>query len=119
MTDLPYHAEAVIEAFCRGEYERVFRIALPHAEAGQGDAQCMVSLLYQCGYGVPQDLAAAEQWLLRAADQNNPVAWNNLGTLYRLGWPGVPVDKEKAHQCYLRAKELGFDCAHPYPPPFD
>jgi len=67
--------------------------------------------LYQVELGVPRDIVEAERWLLRAAEQNNPVAWNNLGSLYLyLCCEGerVPENKEKAGQCYLRAKELGF-----------
>ena len=115
----PFNEETALAAFCRGDYEEVLRSAVPHAEAGEAGAQCMLSLLYQCGYGVEQDTKAAEKWLLRAAEQQNAVAWNNLGTLYCLGWPGVPRDHEKALECYLRAKDLGFDCACPYPPTMD
>jgi len=106
-----YNTVATIEAFARGDYAEVLRSAVPFAEQGNSDAECMVSLLYQCGYGVPQDAVIAEEWLRRAVEQDNPVAWNNLGTLYCLGLPGVPCDPEKALKCYLRAKELGFDHA--------
>ena len=116
MTQSEYDSDVVLEAFRRGEYADVLRTSLPHAAAGNPDAQCTVSLLYQCGFGVTRDLAEAERWLLKATEQNSPLAWNNLGTLYSVG--GVELNKgpEQARQCYERAKELGFNCAEPYPP---
>jgi TPR repeat protein len=103
-------------AFSRGDYAEVLRIASPHAQAGNSDAQCMISLLYQNGLGVARDLAAAEAWLLKAAQQDSPVAWNNLGSLYVTGGTGLVGGPERAQECYLRAKELGFNCAEPNPP---
>jgi hypothetical protein len=41
----------------------------------------------------------AERWLLRAAEQDYALAWN-----------------QKSLECCLTAKELGFDRADPYPP---
>jgi len=111
-----YNGEDVLAAFERKDYVLVLREAMPHAEAGNPTAQCMISLLYQCGYAVPRDLAKAEEWLLKATAQNDALAWNNLGTLYAIGGPGLSQGPEKSHECYVRAKELGFDCAYPYPP---
>jgi uncharacterized protein len=88
VTQTVYDFEIALEAFKRGEYGEVLRIALPHAMAGNSDAQCMVSLHYQNGFGVSRDLAEAESWLLKAAEQGNPGAWNNLGTLYAMGERG-------------------------------
>jgi len=76
----------------------------------------MVSLLYQCGYGVERDLAKAEEWLLRASAQYDALAWNNLGTLYAIGGEELSQGMGKSHEWYVRAKELAFDCAEPYPP---
>jgi TPR repeat protein len=102
-----------MQAFTRGDYAHVLRTALPHAITGNSEAQCMVSLLYQNGFGVTKDLAEAERWLLKAAEQDNPVAWNNLGTLYTMGGARLVGGPERAYDCYQRAKELGFDCAKP------
>jgi TPR repeat protein len=117
MTDSSYNADAVMSAFERKDYASVLRDALPHANAGNAAAQCMISLLYQCGFGVPLDLAKAEEWLLKATVQNDALAWNNLGTLYIVAGGALPHGEGKSRECYLRAKELGFDCAEPYPPP--
>jgi TPR repeat protein len=82
MSTPAYNSDAAMTAFERKDYEFVLREALPHANAGSSDAQCMVSLLYQCGFGEPLDFAEAEAWLLKATTQNSALAWNNLGTLY-------------------------------------
>ena len=116
MTQREYEYEIAMQAFTRGDYADVLRTALPRATDGNPDAQCMVSLLCQNGFGVARDLAEAERWLLRATEQNSPLAWNNLGTLYSVGGAGLSKGPEQARQCYERAKELGFDCAEPYPP---
>lgn len=115
MASSAYNADEVLAAFERRDYEAVLQGALLQANTGNSSAQCMVSLLYQCGYGVPRDLAKAEQWLLKAAAKDDPLAWNNLGTLYTIGGAGLAHGPEKALECYVRAKELGFDCAKPYP----
>jgi hypothetical protein len=52
---------------------------------------------------------------LRAAESNNPVAWNNLGSLYALKTPELRHRRD-AKECYEKAKELGLDVAEPYPP---
>jgi TPR repeat protein len=111
-----YNPEAVMNAFERPDYDLVKREAFPYATAGYPAAQCMVSLLYQCGYGVERDLAKAEACLLRATAQNDALAWASLGTLYAIGGEGLLQGSEKSHECYVRAKELGFDCAEPYLP---
>jgi TPR repeat protein len=111
-----YGFETALQLFTRGDYEEVLRTAMPHAIAGNSNAQCMISLLYQHGFGVTKDLAEAERWLLLAAKQDNAVAWNNLGTLYAIGGAGLSRGPDVANECYQRAKQLGFDCARPYPP---
>ena len=112
-----YDSEEDLAAFEYTDYAKVLEKALPYARTGHPDAQCMISLLYQCGFGVERDLAKAEEWLLRAAAQNYALAWNNLGTLYSTGGEGLSHGPDEANRCYARAKELGFDCAETYPPP--
>ena len=116
MPSSAYNPDGVLAAFERQDYEAVLQGALAHADAENSSAQCMMSLLYQCGFGVSRDLAKAEEWLLKATAQDDPLAWNNLGTLYTIGGASLTHGPEKARECYVRAKELGFDCAVPYPP---
>jgi TPR repeat protein len=112
-----FNPDATMDAFERKEYDRVVELTLPHAIAGNSDAQTQLSLLYQLGFGVERDELEAERWLLKAAEQNNPVAWNNLGTLYASQLPELQHHWNDAMECYQRAKELGLNVAEPYPPP--
>lgn len=111
-----YNFDSVSEALERKEYESVLQMALPHAKAGNADAQVMVSLLYEHGFGVAWDVLEAERWLLKAAEQDSAVAWNNLGTMYAMRHPELAHRWGDARRCYAKAKELGFNCAEPYPP---
>jgi TPR repeat protein len=79
-----------------GDYTEVLRVALPRATTGNSDAQCMISLLEQCGFGVRKDLAEAEPWLLKADKQDRLLAWNNLGSLWAMGGTGLPGGPERA-----------------------
>jgi uncharacterized protein len=110
-----YNPDVVLATFERREYASVFTMALPHAQAGNPLAQDMIALLYQCGLGVVRNVFEAERWLLKAAEQNDPIAWNNLGTLY-ISEPELQHRRSEARRCYERASELGLDVAEPYPP---
>lgn len=111
-----YDPNEILAAFERAEYDFVLRKVLPHAVAGNPDAQCMMGLLYSSGCGVRTDFVEAERWLLKAAAQNSPTAWHNLGSLYATNHPELEERWGEAQKCWQRAKELGFDCASPYPP---
>lgn len=65
----------------------------------------MLRYIYSFGFGVVSDVDEAERWLLKAAEQDHPLAWNNLGTLFQ------DRDKERSRGCYRRAVELGFAAA--------
>lgn len=110
-----YNSDEVFDAFQRADYAFVLEKALAHAVAGNADAQCTIALLYQCGFGVEPNFLEAERWLLRATEQNSALAWHNLGTLYAMKHPELKQRWHQAQNCWNRASELGFDCAHPYP----
>jgi TPR repeat protein len=112
-----FNSDEAVDAFGRKEYDHVLEMTLPHAIAGNSDAQTQLSLLYQLGLGVRRDVLEAERWLLKATEQNNPVAWNNLGTLYASQLPELKHRWNDAMEYYQRAKELGLNVAEPYPPP--
>jgi TPR repeat protein len=77
-----YKPSDALDAFEHQDYELVLKLALPAATDGNSEAQTIVALLYKCGLGVNRDVLEAERWLLMAAERGNPVAWNNLGSLY-------------------------------------
>jgi uncharacterized protein len=116
MNPSEFNPDEAVVAFERKDYDRALRLTMPYAVAGDSDAQTQLSLLYECGFGVERDVLEAERWLLKAAEQNNPVAWHNLGTLYASQQPELRHHWNDAMKCYQRAKELGLKVANPYPP---
>jgi uncharacterized protein len=113
-----YDSEAVLSAFQRKEYGSVFRMALPHAQGQNPDAQCTIALLYEAGLGVKKDVLEAERWLLKATEQNSCLAWHNLGTMYAMGHVELKPKWGDVLRCYQKAKDLGFNMGNPYPPPY-
>lgn len=112
MVEVPratYDLDSMMEALVRGQGEWVHEQTRPLAEAGLLKAQLMMGILYQLGIGVAQDGPEALKWYRSAADQNDALAWKNLGTLYLLGLAGVTVDKAEAHRCFSRAKALDIE----------
>ena len=104
-----YIPSDALDAFERQDYELVLKLALPAAMDGNSDAQTRVALLYQCGLGVNRDVLEAERWLLRAAERGNPVAWNNLGSLYASKVPELMHRWGAAQECYEKSKQLGLN----------
>jgi TPR repeat protein len=111
-----YDFDTAIRLMEQKNYGDVWKYALPHANAGDSNAQCLIAFLYQFGLGGAPDVDEAERWMRKACEQNNPVAWNNLGSLYAARLPELAHRWGDAQRCYEKAKELGFDCANPYPP---
>jgi len=108
MADDSYDFEYAWALFQSKDFARAREYVLPHANEGDANAQCMMGFLCEHGFGASRDVQEAERWLRKAAEQNNAVAWNNLGTLL--------LDKgetEKAKGCYRKAVELGFTMAAP------
>jgi TPR repeat protein len=112
----PYNPEPILDAFERADYGFVLENAMPHALAGNPDAQCTIALLYQCGSAVPRNVVEAERWLLQATEQNSALAWNNLGTLYSLKEPNLRHRFGDAQRCWNRAAEPGVNYGFPCPP---
>jgi localization factor PodJL len=112
--DEEYDFQAVTAAIMRADYVTAVRLVLRHAQSGNSNAMCAMALLYEAGWGVPRDVEKAKQWLIKAAEMGNPVAWNNLGTYY-----AQEGRQQKARMCFERAKQLGLTVGHPYPPPSD
>lgn len=82
-------------------------------KADQGDLDAMLNLGYMYLYGtnnVSIDYAQAFNYYQKAAEKNNPVALNNLGSLYFNGI-GTDVDYSKALQHFDQAAKLGSDDA--------
>jgi len=76
------------------------------AEQGSAPAQFYMSMMYNSGYGVPQNHAKAVKWLLKAAEQDLAPAQNNLGGMYNSGL-GVPPDYAEAAKWFRKAAMQG------------
>ena len=111
-----YNVDEISDAIQRADYDFVLERAMPNALAGNSEAQCTIALLYEVGWGVDRDVLEAERWLLRATAQNSALAWHNLGSLYFAQHPALEHKWSEGRKCWERAKELGFNCAEPYPP---
>ena len=81
------------------------------AEQGDAEAQFQLSIFYQNGRELAQDLTQCREWLRKAADQGHVKAMFNLGVTYGDGI-GVPVDDVEAIKWYQAAAAEGEARAH-------
>ncbi len=73
--------KAGVDAWARGDWATAVREWRPPAVAGDPDAQFNLGQAYKLGRGVPLDLAEAEGWYARAAQQGHPQAEDNYGLI--------------------------------------
>jgi TPR repeat protein len=99
--------EAGVDAFERGHYLIALAQWEPLARQGVVVAQHNLGILYENGYGVPRDYAAAARWYRQAAEQGHCVAQHNLGVLYANG-QGVSRDFQQAAYWWQQAAERQF-----------
>ncbi|MGK6320064.1 SPOR domain-containing protein [Sphingomonas sp. DT-204] len=71
--------KAGVEAWSRGEYRKAVEEWRGPALAGDPDAQFNLGQAYKLGRGVPVDLAMAEEWYRKAAQQGHLQAQDNYG----------------------------------------
>ena len=82
-------------------------------QAEEGDVESQMNLAYMYLYGaedVKQDFAQALKYYSMAASKEDPIALNNLGSLYFNGI-GTPRDIVKALSLFKKSAELGNDNA--------
>ncbi|MES2336491.1 MAG: SPOR domain-containing protein [Pseudomonadota bacterium] len=68
-----------VDAWSRGDYRKAIEEWRAPAVAGDADAQFNLGQAYKLGRGVPKDLAMAEEWYRKAAQQGHPQAADNYG----------------------------------------
>jgi len=73
--------KAGVDAWGRGDYQTAISEWRGPADKGDADAQFNLGQAYKLGRGVPQDLAQAEQWYKKAADQGHLQASDNYGLI--------------------------------------
>jgi hypothetical protein len=76
-------------AYSGGNYVRAVRELFPAASRGNARAQAQLGFMYESGFGVPQNYAAAADLYQRSAAQGDPFAQSRLGLSYDKGH-GVP-----------------------------
>lgn len=88
-------------------YDYINAIRLYTHLAEQGDTNCMVELgLLYTNENECTDIEKGIEWNEKAADEMNPLAWNNLGYFYQNAI-GYEYDMEKMLFAYQKAGELG------------
>lgn len=94
-----------------GETESLLDISIRKAEEGSIEDQTNLAYMYLYGAnGVASDYVKAFKYYEMAAKQNDPVALNNLGSLYFSGI-GTKKDNTAALACFQKASDLGNDNA--------
>lgn len=73
------------------------------AEQGVGQAQAIIGQAYLAGRGMPQDVLAALNWSLRAAERGEPLAYRNLCEIFGTQASGLPSRSLGATWCKLAA----------------
>ncbi len=71
--------KAGVDAWARGDYAKAIDEWRGPAVAGDPDAQFNLGQAYKLGRGVPVNIAIAEDWYRKAAEQGHPQAADNYG----------------------------------------
>ena len=93
-------------ASTRGDHATAIMLLRPLADRGNAAAQFRLGVMYDNGWGVPQDLAQAMDWYRKAAEQGYAAAQFNLGVMYDNA-SGVPQDFVQAHKWFSLAAAQG------------
>jgi len=94
--------QAGTAAYKRSDYVVALHEWRPLAEQGYAKAQNNLGVVYDNGYGVPQDDAQAVDWYRKAAEQGDVRAQFNLGLMYGRG-QGVARDYVRAYAWFNTA----------------
>lgn len=88
--------------FNNGEHQKALELFEKLAKAGDTDSQVMAGLIYYESDQVPQNVAKAKEWYLKAIEYKHPVAAYNLGAIYE-----DENNHKKAKFYYQKACEWG------------
>ena len=103
--------QAGMTAYRGGDFKTALSEFQVAAEAGDGEAQAALGIMYVRGEGVEKDLARAAEWLAKSAEQGHVRAQHLMGRLYHSGSLGER-DVEKAVAWFEKAAEGGNIGAH-------
>jgi hypothetical protein len=99
-----------LAAYQRGDYPVAYKLCLPWAQHGNGDAMFLIGLMYANGHGVRQNYAEAARWYRQAADQGDALSQALIGGKYDVG-QGVPQDYVMAHMWFNLSAAQGVQLA--------
>ena len=89
-----------------------FRLLHDAGDAGNCDAQCLLTALYHHGIGTAADAERALEWSVKAAESGSAVAMYNVGCNLSSVFPRCRrLDKTAAGQWFRRSAEAGFASA--------
>lgn len=94
------------ESYKQRKQRLAFNLFSVSAKQGDSHGQGMLGYCHETGFGIEQSFENAFFWYSRSAEQNNPTALFNLGTVYKEG-RGVPKDLVKAKECFKKSADLG------------
>lgn len=70
------------EHFEKGEHKKALELFEKLGNAGDTDSQVMAGLIYYTSDQMPQNVAKAKEWYLKAIEYKHPVGAYNLGVIY-------------------------------------
>lgn len=83
-----------------------YQAIIQQAKQGNVEAQNNLGVMYDKGYGVPQNKSKARQWYEKAAAQGHPHALLGLGNMYANGH-GVRKNHAKAKEWFSKSCDEG------------
>ena len=95
------------------DYTKAYEYLKQAADLNNADAQAVIGIMLENGYGVTRDYSKAVEWYKKAAAQDQSNAQNSLGLLY-LNGKGVEKDKEEALYWFRKAFANGNKSAEQY-----
>jgi TPR repeat protein len=98
----------LLQAFEQKNCALAHQLALPLAAAGGVTAQEIMGNFYDLGLCGNRNYAKAHEWYEKAIAAGSGLAANNLATIYSMGDRFVALDRAKAKELRIRARELGF-----------
>ena len=90
-----------------GEYKKAFEYFKKVANENFPEAQNIMGVIYENGFGIEKDFKKSFEWTLKSANQGYPIAQNNIGLKYEKG-EGVKQDYKKAFEWYEKSANQGY-----------
>lgn len=106
---IPAHADAAsgLQAFQLGRFSDAYQDWRADADRGDAASALYLGVLYDTGFGVPQDYRQALAWYEVAAANGSQTAMFNAAVMYDAG-RGTATDPQAARAWYERAAAQGY-----------